>query len=130
MEQIFASGELERRIDLQAGLEDLCRGEGPGAGEQVVEVLAANVRHGKEVQAVRFFDIEDGDDVRMAEETGCVEGFATEAGEHAGIPGELLPKHLDGEERTVSPMTGQVYRRHATKADQVKQIEPPGEYNL
>ena len=80
-------------------------------GNQSIERLTLDQLHREEVDAVRFLDRIDRDDVRMVE-GGDGAGLALEAGEPVGIAGEIRGQHLERDLATELRVAGAIHFAH------------------
>ena len=104
------------RVGESAGdVDDLCGGQAAGRDE-AVEGLAFDEFHGEEMDAVGFFDREDGDDVGVIE-GGDGAGFALKTGEAVGIARHIGRQNLEGDVAVEFGVGGAIDLAHAAGAE-------------
>ena len=127
VEDAVVPGVEERLVDLDGGEHGVIEGEGADAGEEVVQVFAADVRHDEIVEAIDLADVEDGGDIGVTGEAGSEEAFAAEAGEELRLFGEGGVEDFDGEEAVVDAVADEVDAGHAADADDLQHEVAGGE---
>ena len=115
--EAFLVRGIERLGDLGEQLDGSLRLERAVLGDELGEVVALDVAHGEEEDAVLLSRLVDGDDVRVVER-GRDPRLAQEALAEALVLGELGGDHLEGDLAPEPRLLGAIDRAHSPSADE------------
>ena len=136
MDDAFAMRGGERVGEGDADVEEPVERQST-AGQGVLERSPLDQLHGHERHAVRLFDREDGDDVRMVE-GGDGPGLAPEAGQALWIGGDVGGQNLERDIAAEPVIVGPIHLAHAAAAkrgddpvcaDRRSRLHRPGFYD-